>query len=424
MSTRGRKSDYLILLVLAIVSGACILAMVAWGWGRREGPPGPPIPSTRTADPAGTLACYRLFQRLGIPARRSDLPLLSDTLGDFDVLFVLDPLFPLRLGERTAIGQWVRDGGVLVCTAGVPVAGGEAGARRDGCGRGPDGLPDWCRARPERDAVVTQIPRGSSELPLARDVRTIALTGSHVLEIEKWAKTPDLGPAEALLADTAGVRVAARASGEGAAIFLADSSVFGNATIGQADNAIVVANLAAYALARARGTRVGFDEHHFGARGGGAREVLGPMLLTTSGGWAVLAATVAGLLFLAYRGRRFGVRRSPGPVRRRSKMEFVQSVAATFRSAGANRVALRLIFTWFREQCAGLVGLPESSPSAAIADRLARRTGAPPDRYDRVFRQCGQALGGRRLSPRRLARLLKALAEMEAEIVDGHPRGD
>ncbi len=207
-------------------------------------------------------------------------------------------------------------------------------------------------------------------------------------------------------------------------IVLAESSFLANGWIGRADNAILAANLVGYAVSKGRGGRVAFDEYHLGY---GRREsrwgALAGMLFGTSAGWGILVVTFCGLLLLLAKGRRFGTRRAPGRARRRSKLEFVRSVGATYRAAGANRITLRLIYTWLIGRCARAVGLPESAPSGVIADALARRTGRGRHRYERAFKSCQDALAGGRLSGRRLSGALAALAEIESEVTDGRARG-
>ncbi len=367
------------------------------------------------------MVCYVLFERLGVQVRRFEHPPLSDNLKPIDVLFIVDPIFPIQTSEAEELTQWVHNGGVLVCT-------------RD--------VTELLQLFPQTDTMTypgyytsyqlestgegdsSTIPPDSADLPLARDVRDLHLATSAVLKVGDIGPTDRLGVVEPLLSDTKGCRLCTRTVGAGRIIVLADSSFLANSWIGKGDNAILAANLAAYSLSMARGNRVAFDEYHFGY---GARRTrwtaMGGMLFETSAGWAVLIATVAGLCFLIYKGRRFGIRRGSHRVRRRSKMEYINSVGATYRAAGANLLALRLIFTWLKAKEAKLVGLPESSPNKEIAKRLARRTGRQPEQYERAFRRCEEALAGKRLSRKRFAALLAELSTIESEIVYGHSAG-
>ena len=159
------------------------------------------------------------------------------------------------------------------------------------------------------------------------------------------------GEGERLLADSVGTRVISYRIGEGEIIVLADSSFLANGWLGKEDNSVLAANLIEYAVNTARGRRVAFDEYHFGY---GSREtgwsLLGASLMRASAGWGVLCLMAAGALYLVLKGRRFGTRSAPTRTRRRSKLEYVQSVGATYQAAGAHSLAFRHVYPWFRHK--------------------------------------------------------------------------
>ena len=129
------------------------------------------------------------------------------------------------------------------------------------------------------------------------------------------------------------MRIAQGKVGRGRLILLSDSSFLANVNIARGDNAVLAANLVSCARAEAGGPKVVFNEFHFGSGGfGQGLGVLAGMLFTTSPGWAVLALTAAGILCLFYKGRQFGPRRGFGQQRRRSKLEYVRAVGATYRA--------------------------------------------------------------------------------------------
>jgi len=420
MSAKGNKSDYLILVTLGIVSAAVIFALTAWGWLRQDDDDGPFVRTTRSTNVQGTMVCYVLFERLGVPVRRFDRPPLSDDLKQIDILFLIDPILPIQTSEVVELKQWIHGGGVLICSDGVAALLGLLSRTDDGTYRGFS----TGRVLFTKKSVRTTVPGDSPVLALARDVRSVHLATLSTLEINDIDPMDQMGAAEPLLSDVVGCRLLTRTVGAGRTIVLADSSFLANGWIGKADNAILAANLAAYSLSEARGKRVAFDEYHFGYGAHQTRwTTMSGMLFRTSAGWAVLSATAAGLCFLVYKGRRFGTRRAPQRVRRRSKLEYILSVGATYRAVGANQLTLRLIFTWLKGKGARLIGLPESSPVEDIAKRLAQRTGGRPDRYEKAFQRCQEALGGRRLSGRRLASLLSELSMIESEIGDGRSAG-
>jgi hypothetical protein len=223
-----------------------------------------------------------------------------------------------------------------------------------------------------------------------------------------------------LLADAKGTRIAARQCGRGAVIILADSSFLANGWINSEDNALLAVNLLAYARSLARGGRAAFDEYHFT---GGESEwtIMRKLLLRTSPGWAVLCLAAAGALWLAYKGRRFGVRRDPGRPRRRTKLEFVRAVAATYRAAGAHRLSFELNFGWFKRRAVRRLGLAPSASTGEIASMLARRGGVRSVRNARALQECERSLAQSRWTGRAATRLFRKLALVETEILDGNP---
>ena len=415
MSGKSHRTDFVILGTLGFVTVAIVVAVVGWGLFQDDRSARAWFRTSHSRNVEGTVVCYTLFDRLGYSVRRSEKPLLAGTLDETDVLFMISPLLPTHEGETGALDLWILGGGVLVCTPGV----------------GP-GAPHYAAAdafmrsrsaeRVEDSRTTTAVPETASALPLARDVSRVHLKTSTVIDTEGDEALQGADPLDPLLTDTAGVRIAARRIGAGRVIIMADSSFLANGWIDKEDNAIVAVNLLAHSVSLARGGRVVFDEYHFGY---GRQEtrwaVLRAMLFHTSPGWAVLCLTLAGVLFLIYRGRRLGTRRAPGRPRRRSKLEYVHAVGATYRAAGAHGLAFGLIFRWFRRRCAERAGLPASASSNEIAMALARRTGKPQGRYELLFRECEDASVTPRLSGRRGSTLFKRLAAVESEIFNGNP---
>ena len=271
----------------------------------------------------------------------------------------------------------------------------------------------------------TAIPRQDARRALARDVAKLLVSSDTAIPFSEASDDEDVDAVEILLTDTdrnrrnvPSFRIAARPLGEGRVIFLADTSFLANSRIGKDDDAVLAVNLAAYAASKARGNRLAFDEYHFGlGHHDTGWTVMAGMLVTTGAGWAVLVLTAAGLLYLVYRGRRFGTRRPAPPAKRRSKLEYVHAVGATYRAAGAHRLALALIFRWFRRRAALWAGVPASAPLADLAERLARRTGRPADRYVRILSACETAIATPdQTSGHRLTSLLNQLGEIESEI--------
>jgi hypothetical protein len=412
MSARSKATDWTILIGLAVLTVGVLGWMSVSGWLDR--PAADELTPRTTTSPArrGTLAYYMLLERMGLGLRRHHSPLHARALARWDVLFCIEPVVELTSQETVALKRWVRGGGVLVCTPemaeGVGWTTGYFGPLRGMADVGQPGEP-------------YAVPDDVRSLPLARDVRALCLAGSSTLNaLEADRLAPPTAPTRALLVDAAGVRIARRRMGAGRVIALADSSFLANRLIGEADNAVLAAGLAAYALHAARGRRAAWDEYHLGYGRGPTRwTTMAALLTTTPAGWGVFVATAAGVLLLLNRGRRFGTRRGAARVRRRSRLEYVRSVGATYRAARAHRLTLRVLLRAHRARCAARVGLPEGAEAAQVAEALGRRLGRPARRYLDVWGRCALAAGGGRLSSRELARLLAALADVEREVLDG-----
>lgn len=422
MSAKGTRSDYIILGTLGLCSAGVVLLLILYGWlatGRERAV----VRTSYSCNVEGTVVAHVLFERLGMPVQRSEHLLLTDTLAELDVVLLIDPILPLGQAEAAALRNWIRAGGLLICSGWDVKLTNIHGIRRRYAFKS-----EAMRERLRRQGMASvadqwQDPvEGAAFGPLARDVNKLSFASSRTLDSD--ASDPaagNWGPVEELLLDDGGLRIAQRIIGDGRVIVIADSSFMANGKIGEADNAVLATNLVAYARDQSRGTRAAYDEYHFGFGSHPTRRgVMASMLFTTSPGWAVLSLSVAGVLFLFYKGRRFGTRRGPGRTRRRSKLEYVHSVGATYRSAGANKLAARLIYQWFRRRAAWLTGLPETASIDEIAPRLARRTGKPQDYYERTLRGCEQALAASRLSARQATELIEQLAGIESEVFDGH----
>ena len=416
MSSKHRATDYAILIALGALLLGAVLLLVSYGWLQDEAQREDWRRTTHSPGRYGLMAFYRLSDRLGYDVRRVDHPLLDDTLDEVDVLVVIDPLMPVNSDESAALVRWMESGGVLVCAGGEPELPAEVHRIGD-----PDATPwfgPWSPGFADRPRPLA----GRPGQPLGRDVKTVHLLTGETLHLDAEGDKP---PADVLFKDSAGVRVAARPFGAGRAIRAADYSFLVNRALGQEDNAILGINLLAWAVDHARGDRVGFDEYHCGF---GPREtgwsVLGSALVATPPGWALLALTAAAGLYLVYRGRRFGTRRPPPPPHRRSKLEYVHSVGATYRAVGAHVLTLRLVYAWLKRRAARRAGADPSMPAEEIARRLAPHAPEKARRYADTFAACEAAAGAGRISGRRLAALLAQLTRIESETLHGHPRGE
>ena len=403
MSARGHRNDYIILAGLAVLLTAGVWFMTA---SEESESAKIPIRTTHSTHRQGVMACLMLYEKLGFSVSRSHAPLLSHHMEAMDVLLILDPIVALRSGERACLAGWVRDGGVLICTV--------------------NGFRE-VHGMIHEDSFSHVYSRrfDSYRGPLARDVVAADLADRRTIQADPNARTaPDLGSPRELLGDPDGPLIVERTCGRGRLIVLSDSSVLCNERLGEADNAVLAANLAAYSLTAAHGDRVVFDEYHLGFGGQeGGFSLLGGMLFSTPAGWAVLCLTAGGIGLLIHKGRRFGTRRPLRQRQRRTKMEFVRSAGATCRAAGANSLAFVLLYHWFRQKCAARSGLPASAGDADIAAALARIGPRSRGEYEKALARGAAVTVQRALSNWQFNKMLAMLADMEWETDHGHSTG-
>ncbi len=409
----SNKSDYIVLALLGALIALIVLLAAIVGGSPDSHRGDPWFRTTQSSNVDGMLVYYTALERLGIPVQRTEKMLTNQTLSGMQALFLIDPVIPVVREEREALARWVADGGVLVCTSELddPV-----GSLRDdpiaSLGQvGPLALQDVGGDAPTKS---TGVPDDAADLPLARDVRRLMFASNRVLDLPETddAVLP-------LLEDDTGVRIASKRIGEGLAVVLSDSSLLANGRIGKAENALAAVNLACFVRAKAGDASIAFDEYHFGfGTHGTSMSVLTDLLFRTSPGWGILCLSCAAVLFMVYKGRRFGTRRGLDTRRRRSKLEYIASVAGTFRRAKADGLVLEIIFQRFRRDASQFVGTPVSAPIEELASALSRRFGGSPERYLAPMRRCVEAMGGSYLSERRMLALLSQIANIESEIVN------
>ncbi len=422
-SPKSHKSEYTILAVLGLVTTVALLGMAWAGMLREQRSGAPGVRTTRSTNDDGLLIGYTLFERLGLPVERSNRMLLSAQLEGVGIIFLIDPLVPVGAVEISDLGAWISRGGVLVTTEIIP----NLSPRLRRLAK-PGALGDIDRKErlgpKPREGRLTKVSEQAKGLPLARDVSTAWFQTDLVVPKDRSDPNTSTGAREPLFVDDQGIRIAQWRMGRGRIILLSDSSFLANANIAEGDNAMLATNLIACAQAQAGTGKIVFDEYHFGA--GGFDEgigVLSLMLFTTSPGWAVLALTAAGILFLFYRGRQFGPRRGFGQQRRRSKLEYVRAVGATYRAAGAHRLTLRLIYTWFRQQLTNRTGLSAGVSNSLVAQELARRSRSQAADYQRILDGCDRLLSQPQVSQRQLRAAVGQLARIEKEILHGSGSG-
>jgi len=195
--------------------------------------------------------------------------------------------------------------------------------------------------------------------------------------------------------------------GAGRVVVLSDPYVVSNAGINRADNVLLAANLVG------RGP-VAFDEYHQGY--GSTRNQLFAYFANTPVMWLFGQAAVVVLAVVWTRGRRFA-RPLPAPgVDRRSKLEFVASMAELQQRARAYDLAIENIYSRTRRALARYAGLQATATAEQIAQRVAARSGRDPAHLSAVMRECEEAMAGAKLSARRSVALARELRTLERDL--------
>jgi hypothetical protein len=179
--------------------------------------------------------------------------------------------------------------------------------------------------------------------------------------------------------------------GEGRIYVFSSSSFIDNQFLGRSDNLALLLNI--LDLERGKNGVVLFDEYHHGysAEFGAASFTQLPVVRFAA--WQALALFV---LFVLSSWRRFG---RPVPLirdTRRSIREYTQSLGNLYFRARAHREALDFLFQGLRRSLCSRYNLPESAPHAVIEDRLRGQRGAA-EAWSELARDCDRLLERRKV---------------------------
>jgi hypothetical protein len=194
--------------------------------------------------------------------------------------------------------------------------------------------------------------------------------------------------------------------GKGRIVLLSDPFIVANNGIGRADNLLLAMNIVG------NGGMIAFDEFHQG------RATTHNALFQYFSGTPVLAICgqlgLIGLAIIWSRGRRFA-RPLPLPhVDRRSKLEFVASMAELEQRAKAHDLALENIYGRVRRVLVRHAGLSNSSPRAEIARRVAVRSGINQVELESLMRNCEDTINGAPTNARESLRMARRLRQIES----------
>ena len=196
--------------------------------------------------------------------------------------------------------------------------------------------------------------------------------------------------------------------GKGRVVLLSDPYIVANNGIGRADNLLLALNVVG------RNGTIAFDEYHQG------RAATHNAIVQYFSGTPILAICaqlgLIGLAIVWSRGRRFA-RPLPLPhVDRRSKLEFVASMAELQHRARAHDSRAGKIFT---AVCGGVgryAGVNNSSPRTEIARRVAMRSGLNQNELETLMRNCEDTINGAPTNAKESLQMVQQLREIESRL--------
>jgi len=123
-----------------------------------------------------------------------------------------------------------------------------------------------------------------------------------------------------------------------------------------------------------------------------------------------------GLAIVWSQGRRFA-RPLPLPhIDRRSKLEFVASMAELQQRARAHDLALENIYTRLRRVLVRYAGVNNNAPRAEIARRVAMRSGLNREELETLMRNCEDTVNGAPAPAKEILRMVQRLRDIESKL--------
>jgi len=200
------------------------------------------------------------------------------------------------------------------------------------------------------------------------------------------------------------------AYGRGRVVVLSDPYIVSNGGINRADNLFLATNV----VTGGHGGRVAFDEFHQGY--GATENQVFAYFRGTPILWMFAQVSFVVLALVWTRGRRFA-RPLPAPrTDRRSKLEFVASMAELQQRAGAFDLAIENVYSRTRRVLTRYAGLDYNSSRAQIAERVADRSSLNSHKLQILMRQCEEAINGGKTTERQSLQLVTRLREVEGAL--------
>lgn len=377
--SRGDRLLLGIVLVMAILVG-----LLAWAFR-------PPektghvfeLPSTFFNAGYGMKASYATLERLGFAVSRLRRPIVPETLGGVGTLVILKPLTDLDHRELDELERWVKSGHALVVVPGCPYFSRHCHASFspwfNTMDLSEDGknLSAKTSRKKEKEKDADRGPPIDASDPIAEGVRTLT-AGRDSLRF--LSEGPCDGPLSKLKPhvfwrDEKGILGFRVALGEGEIVALADAYPLSNLGLSEADNGLLLGNLASRLSQRYPGV-IAFDEYHLGFPQQNLTALaMVELILAGNWRWAVLQAILVGLLALVAGSVRFGSPKDIVRRPRREHREFAEAAGRLLDEAGATALAAETLVPHYRGQLCRLVHLEPEADDVSLAAAVQVRSG-------------------------------------------------
>jgi hypothetical protein len=346
-------------------------------------------PSSFNTAPGGLAALFRLFERNKLPVRRWERPLtaLPNNAG---LIVIAEPFWrDMSREEQAALDKWTEAGHAVLYIVSQDVLVRQPADDEEQKSKAVEII--------RATGAPADIAPPKSDSPYLKDVRTIHVEGKIRLAA---------AGAEALAKDSKGAYALVTNEGEGQTIAITDGLRIDNAGIASVDNALLFLNIGI----ENAGDGILFDEYHhgYGAESGGRSlwQAIG-----TAARACALYLLAAFLLVIYNANRRFGAMKRIAIPTSRPSTEYVSSMGALYRRAGAARVALDVIRTAFVRDISNRLDLTPDASAGRVADVASRRFGIDAAELRETLEQGERAGRGERLSEQELTLAARRIQE-------------
>jgi len=372
--------------------------------------------SSTSSNIEGALIFYTLCERMGYSVARNEMVIEDSLTAQTGVFLLLEPWVHLHKTGRDHLKAWVAAGGILITDEADTIW--DQIPRAQSHGKSAENSP----GKQNLKAVVSVIPERADAGVISRNVARIAFEGRKSYSEEDYINLKETSRPRVLLRDHSGIRIIDYPYGRGRILCLSDPSFLKNKCIVHHDNAVLSMNLIAYSMSKAGSDVIVYDEYHYGS---GQSEtgigILTGSLFKTPAGWSILCIFAAGILLLILHGRQFGSRLPLYQKKtRRSKLEYIEALAETYKAAGAHRLCLQMVDSWFREKLTDAFGLPQQASNEAIAVSVGKDDPDVTRQIRETLDHSSRLLSRDTISASSLLHIVEQYKKLEGKVARGH----